>query len=138
LADDVKEAMTAAASGAPATWSALTRIGAFPSQRRARVIWAGLADEAGSLAATASELDRRLEQHFKPEKRALTPHLTLARLRIPQNLEATTSDLFDLEVATAPFPIRELVLYRSFLSPRGATYEPVHRAQIGRDSGTGD
>ena len=132
LVDETKEAVTAAASSGAATRSALTRIGVFPSPRRGRVIWAGLADDAGSLAATAADLDRRLQDHFSPEKRALMPHLTLARLRIPANLEAELPELFDLDVATETFPIPELVLYRSHLSPKGATYEPIHRAPIGK------
>jgi RNA 2',3'-cyclic 3'-phosphodiesterase len=132
LVDEVKEALTAAASSAAATRSALTRIGAFPSPRRGRVIWAGLADDAGSLAATAADLDRRLQHLFTPEKRALTPHLTLARLRIPADLELEVPELFDLDVATETFPVPELVLYRSHLSPRGAMYEPIHRARLER------
>jgi 2'-5' RNA ligase len=132
LVDEVEQAVTEAASSARATRSALTHVGAFPSPRRARVIWAGLADEEGDLASAAGDLDRRLEHHFKPEKRSLTPHLTLARLRTPANLEAIAPELFDLDVATEAFPIDELVLYRSHLSPKGATYEPIYRASFGR------
>ncbi|MGH2688876.1 MAG: RNA 2',3'-cyclic phosphodiesterase, partial [Actinomycetota bacterium] len=72
---------TAAASR---TTSALTGVGAFPSLGRARVLWVGLSDAEGRLAALAAGLEEALgEAGFRRESRPLHPHLTLARLRAP-------------------------------------------------------
>lgn len=128
--EEVEAAVDAAAAAATPFESALTEIGTFPSRRRVRVVWEGVADPDGSLAGIARDLDTRLAEMFRPEKRALTPHLTLARLRIPANLDG--NDLFDLDVISRPFEIAEVVLYRSHLSPKGATYEPIHRAPFGK------
>jgi 2'-5' RNA ligase len=133
LVDEVHASVDAAATAAAPIESALTTVGAFPSPRRARVIWAGLADPEDRLAAIARHLDERLEPHFRVEKRPLTPHLTLARLRTPANLERTAPDLTVLSIASAPFEIGELVVYRSHLSPKGAMYEAVHRVPLGTD-----
>jgi 2'-5' RNA ligase len=54
-------------------------LGFFPSAKRARVLWAGMA-ASPNLAAIAGDIDKRLAKLEIPaEERAFTPHLTLAR-----------------------------------------------------------
>jgi 2'-5' RNA ligase len=97
----------------------------FPRPTGARVLWVGLRDEGGGLGVIARALDGELERDFPSEKRAFTPHLTVARfeprVRIdPAELEAATPE-------STGFRVGELVLFRSHLSPKGARYEPLHR-----------
>jgi 2'-5' RNA ligase len=125
LVEEVREAVAAAAAGAVAFQTELTEIGVFPSVRRARVIWAGLADPEERFTRLVADLDERLADHFVPEKRAFTPHLTLARLAPPRDLGEFAPGLPAMSVRSEPFPVEHLVLYRSHLSPKGATYEPV-------------
>jgi 2'-5' RNA ligase len=59
---------------------------------------------------------------FAPEKRAFTPHLTLARFKTPMRLP----DLPPLSAAAlVGWPAGSIVLFRSHLSPRGARYEAL-------------
>jgi 2'-5' RNA ligase len=54
-------------------------LGFFPSAKRPRILWAGMA-ASPNLAAIASDIDKRLAKLEIPaEERAFTPHLTLAR-----------------------------------------------------------
>jgi len=100
----------------------LGRLGTWPSRRRARVLWAGLADEAGLLHSLAAGLDEALGPlGFEPEKREFTPHLTLARWRVPIPLDSPLPELPD--EARAPFTVGAVELFRSHLSPKGARYE---------------
>jgi 2'-5' RNA ligase len=131
LVDEVRRAVATAASGAEPFDSQLTEIGVFASPARTRVVWAGLADPDHRFGAIARLLDGLLEDHFIPEKRELTPHLTLARLNPPRNILEFAPDLPGLSVASGPFPVDRLVLYRSHLSPKGATYEAVERFPLG-------
>jgi 2'-5' RNA ligase len=131
LVKDVQAAVAAAARAAEPFESAITVLGAFPSSRRARVLWSGLRDEEQRLSSVASDLDERLRAHFKPEVRGLTPHLTVGRLRTPINLEDVAPEWVGFPVASAPFTIDRLVLYRSHLSPKGARYEPIYEAPFG-------
>jgi 2'-5' RNA ligase len=109
----------------------LTDVGVFPSPSRARVVWAGLSDEPiGRFDGIVKLLDESMEEHFEPEAREYTPHLTLARLVPPRRLDEFAPGLLGTDVSSDPFPVRELVLYRSHLSPRGARYEPVVRAPL--------
>jgi 2'-5' RNA ligase len=118
-----------------AAWTtALTHLGAFPNPRRARVLWAGLDDEDGEMAALAQSVDRATDPlGFESETRAFTPHLTLARIKVPGPLP----DLPEVEEAVRErFPIDELRLYRSHLSPRGARYEILERIPFGGANGS--
>ena len=101
---------------------ALGSVGAFPSLRRARVLWAGLEDPGGLLAGIARDLDRSLEPLGYPvEQRAFTPHVTLARFKTPARLEGLVParPWGDLD----PFEVAAVDLFRSRLHPSGARYE---------------
>jgi 2'-5' RNA ligase len=112
------------AASTPGNNVSLSGLGAFPNSNRARVLWVGVADATGTLARLASALDRGLEPlGFNPEERPFTPHLTLARFKVP----ARIGQLPPLPVGKLPqVPIDEISLYRSRLSPRGAIYELIN------------
>ncbi|MDQ3953044.1 MAG: RNA 2',3'-cyclic phosphodiesterase [Actinomycetota bacterium] len=126
-------AVDAAALGhAPAEVS-LGPLGAFPRERRARVLWAGLHDPAGLLTALAEDLGERLRtMGYEPEERAYTPHLTLARLKTPRSLAGL---LPDLPAPPKPFIVDRVTLFRSRLHPAGARYEVLHESYLTADAG---
>lgn len=120
---------TAAARPAPSE-VAIAGLGAFPSVRRARVVWAGVRDPDRLLRRLAGRLDRKLAPlGFIAEKREFHAHLTLARLRAPAPVgdALAAASLPELD----PFTVSEIVLYRSHLSPRGARYEAVAAFPVG-------
>lgn len=136
LLEPIRGAAAAVARGAAPMRAALTEIGAFPTPRRPRVVWAGVGDAAGGpsegLVALAAGLDEALGEWFVPEHRAFTPHLTVARLGTPRDLAEHAPGLVGLPVSSAPFPVDRLVLYRSHLSRDGARYEPVDAWGLGK------
>jgi len=134
LVEPVKAAGATAAGASVPFDTALTEIGAFPSARRARVLWAGLSDDDGRFAEIVKRLDDLLEEDFMPERRAYTPHLTVARLTPPRVLDEFAPELQGMAVASRAFPIEQLVLYQSHLSPKGATYEPLERWTLGGEA----
>lgn len=114
------------ASAAPPFVTTVAGLGAFPSARRARVLWAGLEDPAGRLGAIAASLDDAMAAEYKPEKRAFTPHLTVARFDPPVEVGQ------DLPGAlTRPFEVDRLVLYRSHLRRPAPVYEPMAMFPLG-------
>lgn len=126
----IKQTCTMVASGrAPARLS-LTDLGAFPSKTRMRVLWLGLDDPAGLLGRLAEDLERALEPlGFAAEGRAYTPHLTLARFKLPVPLKSgfPSVDTSGLD----PFELTEITLFRSLLSPKGARYEVADAFPLG-------
>jgi RNA 2',3'-cyclic 3'-phosphodiesterase len=131
LVDEVLASVRSASATADRFETKVTEIGVFPSPGRARVVWVGLKDAEGRFSALVKTLDDLLVEHFVPEKRAFTPHLTLARLNPPRNIREFTTDLVGTPVPSEPFAVDRLVLYRSHLSPKGATYESLVEAPLG-------
>jgi 2'-5' RNA ligase len=103
-------------------------LGAFPNPRRARVLWAGLDDRGSAFARLAAGLDEALAREFKPEARAFTPHLTLARFDPPVDVGDLPGTLgLDRE----RFLVDRLVLYRSHLRRPAPVYEVLETFPLG-------
>jgi 2'-5' RNA ligase len=106
-------------------------LGAFPTVRKARVLWAGIEDADGTLRKLATALDDALGPlGFESEKRRYTPHLTLARLRTPGDMRAIIGQV---EFRSEAFRVERFHLYRSRLSPKGARYEVMDTFVLGGD-----
>jgi 2'-5' RNA ligase len=127
LVDWVRETVGAAAAPNLPVRTRVTGLGAFPNERRARVLWAGLDDAKRQLARIAATLDEALSREFAPEKRAFTPHLTVARFEPNVALEG----LGDVTLATEPFDVDRIVLYRSHLRRPAPVYEPLATFPLG-------
>ncbi len=98
-------------------------IGFFPSERRPRVLWAGI--EANSeLAALGAAVEAALVPVGIPrEERAFSPHLTLARFDEPRGLNALHAAIE--KAGTLEFGgtiAEEFYLYQSVLKRGGAEY----------------
>jgi 2'-5' RNA ligase len=97
-------------------------VGVFPNAKSPRVLWAGLdaAPELGALARSVEQAMARVG--FAPEKRAFTPHVTLARFKESQQKTdlgfLTSEPQPDFGTMTAS----EYHLYESKLSPQGSSY----------------
>jgi 2'-5' RNA ligase len=98
-------------------------LGFFPNEQHPRVLWAGL-DVSANLSPLAADIDGALETQGIPcERRAFTPHLTLARIEPPglhEKLRAAIQK--NGERAFGSFQAREFHLIESKLKPSGAEY----------------
>jgi 2'-5' RNA ligase len=103
-------------------------LGAFPTPRRARVLWLGLThggERLSNLAAIAEDAARNAG--FVAEDRRFTPHLTLTRLDPPQNISSLLAQNHSYAIETT---ITALILYRSRLAGRPAQYEEAARFDL--------
>ena len=104
--------------------------GAFPSTRRARILWAGIGEGSEPLRALAKDVEASLNPlGFGREDRVYRPHLTLGRARSrPVVLEATGSP------STVPgFSVRHVELVQSVLESAGATYSTLATYALSED-----
>ena len=108
----------------------LKELGAFPSARRSRIIWAGVGVGSEELRSLAADLDKALVPlGFEREERPYTPHLTLGRVRgRPADL-SPLSDTMDLN-----FRVRYVELVESRLTERGAIYQTIEAFALRRRS----
>lgn len=109
-------------------------------ERNPRALAVELHDERGRLASLQAEVVAALQRvsGWQPNgsahtgvkatasKRRFHPHVTVARLRLGEAPKQRALP----PTPSASFSPRELVLYRSWLSPEGASYEAVAAHQI--------
>jgi 2'-5' RNA ligase len=101
--------------------------GSFPKPGRARVVWIGPAVGGPDLVGLASAVTRGLRPHgYEPDRKEFHPHLTLARLKVPDNVAEVLAAIGS-EPVGEPFTVGEVVLYQSQLSSQGPTYTVLER-----------
>lgn len=108
--------------------AALAGLGSFPSRRTGRVLWAGLGSDEGGFARLAAALDGTLEAEFPAERRPFHPHLTVARSDPPLSLPPAFAET---ALATSPWEVDHIVLFRSHLQRPAPRYEPLDRFILG-------
>jgi 2'-5' RNA ligase len=98
--------------------------GCFPDRRRPRVLWVGLEPEPllNSLASLVRE--SVLACNIPQEERPFSPHITLARLKLPTPREVDAF-LDQSQKQVPPVMVREFILFRSLLTSQGAVHTPV-------------
>jgi 2'-5' RNA ligase len=106
----------------------LRGVGGFPNIRRPRVIWAGLAGDREALKNLWFLLEEAFSNMGIPrETRPFNPHLTLGRNKTGAPNEKLYLRLANWrEPESAPFTIRELVLFQSDLKPGGPVYTVIN------------
>ncbi|MCY3775562.1 MAG: RNA 2',3'-cyclic phosphodiesterase [Candidatus Aminicenantes bacterium] len=107
-------------------------LGAFPSRKRPRIVWAGVAGDGG-LERLHRFLELELQElGFDRERKKFRPHLTLLRLKSSRNLKRLSNYLETEARGTGPvsFLVRRIHLYESRLSSRGARHEKLVTAEL--------
>ena len=124
------EALAPTVQGIPPLALSLAEVGTFGDRRGPRVIWVGMQGDLEPLARLQQRIEKALEPlGFPPERRAFSPHLTVAR--VPDSMGSGERHTLGELTKTTPLPtapavtIRELSLMRSILGPGGAVYERV-------------
>ena len=101
-------------------------IGAFPNLARPRVIWMGIKQGASTVSRLAKAVNLELAPLGFPTDNRFHPHLTLARLRSPTNLEPLKNILRKYDtIDGGSMRVNEIVLMQSRLDPNGAIYTPL-------------
>ena len=123
--DRIQRTLTpVAAASAPLTLQ-VRGLGAFPSPRRPRVLWAGIRETDGmsGLQRLHAAVEEALEREgFPVESRPFAAHVTMGRVK--KSLWIPWEQFRDLPPC-APFQVHGMVLYQSILTPRGARYRPL-------------
>jgi len=111
----------------------LRGLGAFPSLRYARVVWAGIQRGADELVNVFNQLEFHLRKlGFKPDPKGFSPHLTIARVRTGRHkaeLVKCVEDLADYEFGIIKADY--LRLKKSVLTPKGPIYTTLREVHGG-------
>jgi 2'-5' RNA ligase len=125
----IKDVLSDTLEGRSAFEIEVTGMGMYPSTQKPRVIWLGV-EGSEPLKDIHQSLDQALQKaSIPPDKRGLSPHLTIARVRrnvetlIVQDIGKTLSQ-FKID-SLGKCTIDRIVLYKSTLTPSGPIYDPL-------------
>ena len=122
IANDIAAALERLAS--PAFELRVMGVGKF-EKRNGGALWAGVQPRE-SVAGLAAKIERAIQQvGLEPERRAFSPHITLARWN-RRNAEAVDAFLQrNSDLRSEAFVVDRFILFESKLSRHGAHYEEV-------------
>ena len=132
----VPRALRIAAAGASPCEIQVAGLGCFPNTRAPRVIWAGVQESTGALAALQGAVRRELRKlELVRDEREFSAHLTLGRVRqeappsaireIGQVVEKTKTGNLEKQDVTS------IHLFRSDLRPDGPIYAVLAELPLG-------
>jgi 2'-5' RNA ligase len=111
----------------------ITGAGAFPPSGAPRVFWLGVASGAEGLARLHVEIAVRLRPlGLEPERRPYSAHLTIARIKELRGRDypQLRAALRTIAADAGTYRVRAVTVFRSRLSPKGATYEALVRVPL--------
>lgn len=110
----------------------VSKLGAFPSSKKARVLWAGIGNGGNTMIDMEKTLsDKLVDLGFDKEKRPFTPHITIGRLkriRRDDNLRKYLESNRGVDLGEDTCDRVELM--KSTLTPEGAIYDELHTVYL--------
>ena len=107
---------------------ALSGLGSFERRGQPEVVWAGVQPQE-PLKALHKKVDQAVARSgLEPERRAYSPHITLARLK---RSSGPIGGFLEQRLGPSrPFTVDSFALYESRLTPGGAIYEILNRYRL--------
>jgi 2'-5' RNA ligase len=135
LVDRLNEEMRRACTGSGDLLLHAARIGVFPVARRPRVVWTGVDDRDGRLAALQRSIEAATAPFTdEPPQETFTGHITLARCRDIERSEASKLSALVDRMAGRSFgewTATSVDVMRSVTAPTGARYTTIAAISLG-------
>jgi 2'-5' RNA ligase len=142
LIGPLREAIEGALTGRGAVHMPIEQLGVFPRLQQPRVLWIGPSEQwrQGDEGKRLTGLHRALDDccqsfGFAPDDKALSPHLTLARVKEGERQVGhvlVTSGIFDRPLSLGTVTIGSVVLMKSELRPTGSVYTKLWEVKLAR------
>jgi len=128
--EDIGQGVSNACKGSAPFAMSLKSLGAFPSTRRPRVVWVGVAKGKDDLISLNEKIETQLEQiGFEKEKRKFSPHLTIGRLK-REGRPGDLADRLSVEFDGGECEVERVCVMKSTLTPSGAIYEELQHTTL--------
>jgi len=129
-AEAVANAVGTAVAPVPQFSAELAGGGAFPSPRRASVLWIGVHEPEPLVRLAGAIEDATAELGYRAEERVHHLHVTVARARRPQSVRGLVDELGGMGAGPA-WTVADVALVASDTRPEGAVYREWGRRPLG-------
>ncbi len=128
---EIHSAVSRTLEGMEAFTMRVAGIGAFPSPRNIRVIWAGVREGEAQVRAVQRRIDAALVAlGFSPE-RNFYPHVTIARVKFVHNRSELASFIdLNRNREFGEVQVTRIELMRSTLTPQGPIYSKLAEVEL--------
>ena len=129
----VCKAVKAVAAGEPPFTLHVSGVGAFPTPRRPKVLWAGVTAGADALQRLNAGLEEKMLGlgGYRTEERGYTPHLTLGRVRADADADEVAGEVQKrLAWNGGRVAVGEVLVYSSETGRDGPEYTVIGRAPL--------
>jgi len=124
----LSQALQRAANRVPAFQIAINGCGAFPPRGKPNVLWIGIQDPSSALQQLYESLeDECVKAGFARDLRSFNPHLTIARIRHPQNSRRLAELHQRTDFDSLLVKVEDICLIRSELNSEGSRYTVIAR-----------
>lgn len=126
----ITDALDQAAQGTKDFKLKTSRLGAFPSLDKPRVIWAGCEEQSGELAALATRVEEAMRRLGNGDRTPFHAHVTIGRIKeLPPKLSSLKEVVLPLaEQMFGDTRVEAITLFESETKSTGSVYRDVHRA----------
>ena len=129
----VCKAVKAVSASEPPFTLRVSGVGAFPTSRRPKVLWAGITDGADVLQRLHAALEEKMLDLgcYRTEKRGYTPHLTLGRVNTTEDGLALAPELpKHMTWDGGRTAVDEVLVFSSEMERDGPLYTVIGRAAL--------
>lgn len=127
----IHQALASAAAAVSPFELALADCGCFPPRGPTRIVWVGTTDETGRLTLLVEAVEAGVAPlGFPREDRPFAPHLTVGRIRDDRSGGQIRTAMQTAKVRCVSQRVDHVTLMQSQLSPQGASYSVVTRAEL--------
>ena len=124
LVPAIKDVVAEAIAGTKPFDMRCRELGAFPSEEKAQVLWAGIDDRMGELGRLATQLDAALAPLGLPTRgREFSAHVTMGRMKKAQSIANLLQEA-PVRVFSKT-SVEDLILYNSSVESEPSEYEHV-------------
>ena len=129
----VCKAVKEVAGGEPPFPLRVSGLGAFPTARRPKILWAGIVEGVEPLQRLNAALEERMLELgcYRKEERGYSPHLTLGRVKADADSFTMAAEIPKrLAWEGGRFAVEEVLVFSSELDRDGPVYSVIGRAAL--------
>lgn len=105
-------------------------LGAFPSEKNARVLWFGVKEGTNKIVSLAYDVQQVVQEFNIGKLEKFIPHITVGRFRRPSNILKEVAEARKSCLEVFVVTVDSVKIFKSTLTPKGPIYEVLYKIEL--------